>query len=62
MVKNLPSSARDVGVIPGEGTKIPHAVGNEARLIQSSCTTRKTERSHKIHTEMEGKHAALALF
>ena len=26
-VKNLPSSAGDVGLIPGQGTKIPHAVG-----------------------------------
>ena len=25
MVKNLPSSAGDVGLIPGWGTKIPHA-------------------------------------
>ena len=27
VVKNLPSSAGDVGSIPGQGTKIPHAVG-----------------------------------
>ena len=27
MVKNLPSSARDAGSIPGQGTKIPHATG-----------------------------------
>ena len=26
MVKNLPSTAGDVGSIPGQGTKIPHAV------------------------------------
>ena len=26
VVKNLPSSAGDVGSIPGWGTKIPHAV------------------------------------
>ena len=25
MVKNLPSSAGDVGLIPGRGTKIPYA-------------------------------------
>ena len=25
VVKNLPSSAGDVGSIPGQGTKIPHA-------------------------------------
>ena len=27
MVKNLPSNAGDPGLIPGQGTKIPHAVG-----------------------------------
>ena len=27
VVKNLPSSAGDVGSIPGQGTKIPHTVG-----------------------------------
>ena len=26
-VKNLPSNARDVSLIPGQGTKIPHAAG-----------------------------------
>ena len=27
VVKNLPSNAGDVGSIPGQGTKIPHASG-----------------------------------
>ena len=27
MVKNPPSNARDTGLIPGRGTKIPHAAG-----------------------------------
>ena len=27
MVKNPPSNAGDVGSIPGQGTKIPHATG-----------------------------------
>ena len=27
MVKNLPSNARDVSLIPGLGIKIPHAAG-----------------------------------
>ena len=26
MVKNLPSNGGDAGLIPGQGTKIPHAV------------------------------------
>ena len=28
VLKNLPSNAGDVGLIPGKGTKIPHAVGS----------------------------------
>ena len=27
VVKNPPSNAGDVGLIPGQGTKIPHAAG-----------------------------------
>ena len=27
MVENLPSNSRDMGLIPGQGTKILHAVG-----------------------------------
>ena len=27
MVKNLPSNAGDIGLIPGWGTKIPHTMG-----------------------------------
>ena len=27
VVKNLPSNAADAGSIPGQGTKIPHAMG-----------------------------------
>ena len=27
VVKNLPSNAGDMGSIPGQGTKIPHAAG-----------------------------------
>ena len=27
LVKNLPSNAGDAGLIPGQGTKIPHATG-----------------------------------
>ena len=27
VVKNLPSNAGDAGLIPGQGPKIPHAVG-----------------------------------
>ena len=35
MVKNLPSKAGDAGSIPGQGTKIPHAM----RELSLSATT-----------------------
>ena len=30
MVKDLPSNAGDVGSVSGQGTKIPHAAGQES--------------------------------
>ena len=42
MVKNSPCNARDAGLIPGRGTKIPHAAGQP-----SPCaTTREPECSN----------------
>jgi hypothetical protein len=35
VVKNLPSSAKDVGLIPDQGTKIPHAVGQLENLCSA---------------------------
>ena len=32
VVKNLPSNAGDVGSIPDQGTKIPHALGQLSPL------------------------------
>ena len=40
MVKNLPSNAADVGSIPGQGTKTPHATG------QLSLCAATTEPAH----------------
>ena len=36
MVKNLPCNAGDTGLIPGWGTKVPHA---EEQLIPSATVT-----------------------
>ena len=36
VVKNLPSNAEDAGLIPGLGTKIPHAIG---QLSPCAATT-----------------------
>ena len=42
--KNLPSNARDLGSIPGRGTRIPHAseqLSPHARVLQLSPNTAK---------------------
>ena len=39
MIKNLPSNARDMGSVPGWGTKIPHALGQLSPLTtREACT------------------------
>ena len=53
MVKNPPSNAGDAGLISGQGTKIPHAVGQLkpvclnycAHVPSSSCSTTSTLRA-----------------
>ena len=42
MVKNLPSNAGDAGLIPGRGTKIPHAAG---QLSPHAATTEPMRRN-----------------
>ena len=42
MVKNLPSNAGDTGSAPGQGTKIPHALGQI-----NLCTTMKTQQQER---------------
>ena len=50
MVKNLPCNAGDVGSIPNQGTKIPHAVEQlspratitEPRCLSPCATTRES--------------------
>ena len=52
VVKNLPSNAGDMGSIPGQGTKIPHAAGQLSpratttalmRLNKRACVPQTTE-------------------
>ena len=72
MVKNPPSNAGDMGLIPGQGTKIPHATGqlspratttelaclNErAHLPQSTEPTHHNYRAHAPQLERENPHA-----
>ena len=43
VVKKSPSNAKDVGSIPGRGTKIPHALGQ----LGSCATIRKSVNHNK---------------
>ena len=46
-VKNPPYNAGDVGVIPGRGTKIPHAIGQlslSAATTESMCQNKRFRR------------------
>ena len=47
VVENLPCHARDMGSIPGQGTKIPHDTEQQAHGLQRkiSHNTTKTEGS-----------------
>ena len=55
MVKNLPCNAGDVGLIPGRGTKIPHAaeqlspcaVMTEPQLWHTCAPTRESMHLNK---------------
>ena len=46
MVKNPPCNAGDSGSIPGQGTKIPHAVG---QLSPWAETTEPTPHNPRVH-------------
>ena len=46
VVKNLPPNAGVMGLIPGRGTKIPHATRN-LNLERRLCATTKTQHHQK---------------
>ena len=48
MVTNLPSNAGDVGLIPGQGTKIPHAAGQLSPRATTTEPARLNERAHVL--------------
>ena len=59
MVKNLPSNAGDTGLIPGQGTKIPHAVGQLklcATARESLSTAVEIQNSHEQTNKQINKH------
>ena len=54
MVGSLPSSAGDVGSIPGRGTRIPRAAGQ-----LSPCAATKTQRSQIIKLKKKKKKSQI---
>ena len=50
MVKNPPYNAGDMGLIPGRGTKIPHATGQLSLRATTTELTRLNERARVPQT------------
>ena len=50
MVKKPPSNAGDVGSIPGQGTKIPHGVGQQSLHSTTTELACLNERAHVPQT------------
>ena len=50
MVKNLPSNAGDLGLIPGRGTKIPHAAGQLCPHATTTEFMRLNKRARVLQT------------
>ena len=48
MVENPPSNAGDVGLIPGQGTWIPHASEQLTRALQLSPDVVKKKKKKKL--------------
>ena len=46
MVKNPPYNAEDMGLIPGQGTNIPHAMG---QLSPHATITEPTHHNYRAH-------------
>ena len=63
MVKNPPSQAGDAGSTPGQGTKIPHTVGQlsprrttrEACSLQQRLSADKIKKKKKKNFKKKGK-------
>ena len=54
MVKNLPSNTEDVGLILGQGTKIPHAM----RQLSPQAATTEPRHSWAHAQQEKATHAA----
>ena len=54
VVKNPPSNAEDMDLIPGQGTKIPHTPGQQS---PSLCHNQRSARAATTHSLCPGAHA-----
>ena len=55
--KTLPSNAGDAGSIPGQGTKIPHAMGQlSPRATATECALQPVLRSKRSHHKEKPAH------
>ena len=50
MVKNPPYNARDLGLIPGQGTKVPHAMWQLSPRATTAELAHLNERAHVLQT------------
>ena len=67
MIKNLPSSAGDMGSSAGQGTKNPHATGRlclcaATREAQSATTKESPQAATKTQQSKKKKFAGLKVF
>ena len=53
VVKTLPSSVGDTGLIPGQGAKIPHAAEQQNLWI---ATTEPTRHNYRVCTAQQNSH------
>ena len=51
VVKNLPSNAGDTGSIPGRGTKIPHAAGQQSPRATTTGPAYHNYRAHALQLQ-----------
>ena len=56
MVKSPPYNAGDAGSIPGQGTKIPHVVGQLGPCVTTTELARPNERAHVPPTTEPVRH------
>ena len=60
MVENLPSSAEDLGLISGQGTKIPHAAGGLRPHVANTKHTHSGARRLQLERSLHATAKSLS--